>query len=192
MDMLTTDDEEHVEAAQRAVGRMQRLIDDLLSLAREGETVSEVEAVEIATVAELAWGSIDAPEVTLDIESDAVVEADPSRLQQLFENLFRNAIEHGSTGGRPETDDAPEHGAADGTITVGTLDRGFYVVDDGPGIPEDQRDRVFEQGYSTQANGTGFGLNIVADIVAAHDWSVSVTDGEEGGARFEVTGVDTY
>jgi signal transduction histidine kinase len=49
---------------------------------------------------------------------------------------------------------------------------------------------VFESGYTTNREGTGFGLNIVSEIVAAHGWEIAVTDGEDGGARFEITGVD--
>jgi signal transduction histidine kinase len=93
-----------------------------------------------------------------------------------LENLFRNAI---------------EHGGEDVTIRVGGLSDGFYVEDDGPGIPEDARDEVFEVGYSTSPNGTGFGLNIVKEIVEAHGWEIGVTAGMDGGARFEITGVES-
>jgi signal transduction histidine kinase len=76
------------------------------------------------------------------------------------------------------------------TITVGDLPDGFSVEDDGPGIAPDEREHVFEGGYSTKANGTGFGLAIVDEIADAHGWEVTVTDGVDGGARFEITGVD--
>jgi signal transduction histidine kinase len=72
---------------------------------------------------------------------------------------------------------------------VGTLGdgegEGFVVADDGPGVPADARDRVFEYGYSTARDGTGFGLSIVEQIVEAHGWSIRLADGD-GGARFEV------
>jgi signal transduction histidine kinase len=61
--------------------------------------------------------------------------------------------------------------------------------DNGIGLPEADRDAVFEAGYSTSEGGTGFGLNIVKQIVDAHDWAIRVTDGTDGGARFEITGV---
>jgi signal transduction histidine kinase len=98
-------------------------------------------------------------------------------LQQLFENLFRNALEHGETVE---------------TVAVGALGDGpgFYVADDGVGIPESERDEVFESGYTTNEDGTGFGLAIVTDIADAHGWDVTVTESESGGARFEVRGVD--
>jgi signal transduction histidine kinase len=73
---------------------------------------------------------------------------------------------------------------------VGTFDDGFYVADDGPGVPEADRESVFESGYSTDREGTGLGLTIVQEIAEAHGWEVSVTDSESGGARFEITGVE--
>ena len=161
----------------RTLTRMELLIDDLLVLAREGQEIDEPEPVSLATLVERCWEMVDQQQATLVIDTDHTIEADPDRLQQLFENLFRNAI---------------EHGGSDVTIRVGALDdNGFFVEDDGPGIPADKRDDVFESGYTTNREGTGFGLNIVSEIVAAHGWTVTVIDGEDGGARFEITGVDT-
>jgi signal transduction histidine kinase len=108
------------------------------------------------------------------IQTDRAIHADQSRLRQVFENLMRNAVEH----------------AGDNvTLTVGGLADGFYVADDGPGIPEDGREAVFDVGHSTKAEGTGFGLSIVRQIVEAHGWAITVTEGSQGGARFEITGV---
>jgi signal transduction histidine kinase len=78
------------------------------------------------------------------------------------------------------------------TVTVGTLpdDGGFYVEDDGPGIPEEIREGIFESGYTTSQRGTGFGLAIVEDIAEAHGWTVSIHEGRTGGARFEVEVLD--
>jgi len=77
------------------------------------------------------------------------------------------------------------------TIRAGVLDdAGFYVADDGAGIPEADRDSVMESGYTTNEDGTGFGLTIVADIVEAHGWEVSITESRGGGARFDVRAVD--
>jgi signal transduction histidine kinase len=104
-------------------------------------------------------------------------------------------VEHGSTSSRPKADDAVEHGAPGGeapTVTVDDLDDepGFYVADDGAGIPEGEHERVFERGYLTAEAGTGFGLAIVREIAEAHGWTVRTTESEAGGARFEIAGVD--
>ena len=168
-------DSEHLEHVERAHERMRTLIEDLLTLAREGETVTEFEAVALPALVEGCWANVDTDEATLVTDTERTVRADENRLKQLFENLIRNAI---------------EHGGGDVTVTVGELDAGFYVEDDGPGIPADEREAVFEAGYSTREEGTGFGLSIVERIVEAHEWEIDVTDGEEGGARFEITGVE--
>jgi signal transduction histidine kinase len=196
---------EHIDEAIDALGRMEVLVDDLLDLARDGRSVDEVESVDLADLVRAAWDNVEAPESDLHVDVAGTVAADPSRLTQLFENLFRNSVEHGSTsprlqaledsvehgstGSRPEADDADESGGvADGvTITVGHVEDGFYVADDGPGIPDGERDEIFEVGYSTADDGTGFGLDIVAEIVDAHDWSITVVESDAGGARFEVT-----
>nr|WP_079991684.1 ATP-binding protein [Halobaculum gomorrense] len=73
---------------------------------------------------------------------------------------------------------------------VGVLDDGFYIEDDGPGIPENKREDVFDAGYSTAEDGAGFGLSIVKHVAEAHGWEIQVTDGSEGGARFEITGIE--
>jgi signal transduction histidine kinase len=77
------------------------------------------------------------------------------------------------------------------TVEIGPLEDGFYIADDGRGIPESEREAVFEYGYSTADDGTGFGLSIVREIAESHGWTVSVTGSEAGGARFEITGVES-
>ncbi|WP_181691567.1 HAMP domain-containing sensor histidine kinase [Natronomonas sp. LN261] len=178
LDLLRSDvDHDAVEPIGRALGRMEVLIDDLLTLAREGRSVSDTESVSLSAVVDDAWRQIQTREAVLEGECDGSLLADRGRLQQLLENLFRNTVEHA---------DAPA------TVRVGFLGdgEGFFVADDGPGIPEPERDQVFEPTYSTDEGGTGFGLAIVDEVAAAHGWSVSVTDSADGGARFEFRGVD--
>ncbi|QKY19120.1 PAS domain-containing protein [Halolamina sp. CBA1230] len=216
-------DTEHLAIAQRAHERMATLIDDILTLAREGRSVETVEPVDIGDVSRAAWEVVETPGATLEVDTDREIRADNSRLRQLFENLFRNSVEHGSTGNRTpqasgdsvehgstgsraEPDDSVEHGPTDSrtesddpvdhnepgvTVRVGGTADGFYVADDGKGIPESDRDRVFEAGYTTDDEGTGLGLNIVEEIVAAHGWSITVREGDDGGTRFDVNGVET-
>ena len=165
----------HLEDAAAALDRSQALIDDLLTLAREGKVTGEREEVALPDLLEACWASVETGEATLEVETDRTVSADESRLRQLFENLVRNAVEHGGDNV---------------IVTVGGLEDGFYLEDDGPGVPAEHRDSVFDPGYSTSAAGTGFGLAIVREIANAHGWSVRVTEGSTGGARFEVTGVE--
>ena len=169
--------EGHLGGAQDAHERMERLIDEALKLARHGKEIGEPSHVALETIAADAWSHVDTGDATLDAETQLVVAADRSRLSHLLENLFRNAIEH---AGR------------DVTVTIGTLpdESGFYLADDGPGIPPEQQAAIFETGYS-DGGGTGLGLAITASITEAHGWEVSVCDADSGGARFEFTGVDT-
>jgi PAS domain S-box-containing protein len=166
---------EHLAKAADAIERSQALIDDLLTLAREGEQVDETEPVDLAEVAESSWQTVETAQATIDVCGPAVIEADRSRIQELLENLYRNAIEHGGEAV---------------TVSIGATEVGFYVADTGSGIPESDREEIFEAGYSTNTDGTGFGLRIVEQIVDAHGWEITVTKGKQGGARFEFTGVE--
>ncbi len=192
-------DSDHLVDVDDALARMDAMIDDTLSLAREGRAVEEPEPISLERIASQSWRQVDTDDVALEVVEDAVFAGDPDRLRNVFENLFRNSVEHGSTSSRPAADNAVEHGFpsesesvadSDRRVRVGILEDGFYVEDTGAGIPESDRDRIFEFGYSTDAEGTGFGLAIVAEIVDAHAWAIDVTDSEAGGARFEITGVD--
>jgi len=199
----------HLDEAQAALDRIGDLIDDLLELARTGRGIGEIGPVSLSGVATEAWESVETVGHTLRVVDDATVRADRSRLRQLFENLFRNAVEHGSTsprsqdrgdavehgstGSRTGADDAVERGASSGgdvTVAVGTLDDGFYVADDGVGIPEEIEDTLFETGVTGAADGTGFGLAIVREIAESHDWRVVASNDEDGGARFEFRDVE--
>lgn len=148
------------------------IVEDVLEIARGDQVVADFERVRIGDLATRCWEQVETGEATLRVDSEAVVLADWSRLAQVFENLFRNTVDHGGT-----------------EVRVGDLAGGFYVEDDGPGIAPADRRQAFEVGYSTSAEGTGFGLGIVRRIVAAHGWTVAVREGIRGGARFEITGV---
>ena len=205
----TETDDEHVETVGDALDRMETLIEDTLTLARQGRTIGETEPVSIGLLAERCWNGVPTGDATLEVLDGPTIEADPDRLLTVLENLIANSVEHGSTGSQraERADDSVEHGsgeeptvdgsAGDGGVTVrigeitGEDDGfGFYLEDDGPGIPDDERERVFEAGYTTAEDGTGFGLAIVEGIVEAHGWEIRQTASASGGARFEVTGVE--
>jgi PAS domain S-box-containing protein len=166
-----TVESEHLGPLLAALDRMEAIVADTLTLARQGKDIAETEPVGLTDIVGKCWGTVDTGAATLEIGPEMRFEGDPHRLQHLFENLFRNAVEHGG----PEV-----------TVRVGRVDETtFFVEDDGPGIPPDERDEVFEPGYSSDSRGTGFGLAIVKRITEAHDWSLSVTEGRDGGVRFE-------
>lgn len=165
---------EHLDKVGDAHDRMATLIDDLLTLAQSGQPIDQLEPVAVPTIVDRCWDNVETNTAELVVESDQTIKADPGRLKQLFENLIRNAIEHG--GEEP-------------VVTIGDLNDGFYVEDTGPGIPEDEREHVFEHGYSSTDSGTGFGLTIVEEIVEAHEWEIAISESDAGGARFEITGI---
>ena len=175
-------DEESFDHVESAHDRMEALISDLLALARQGQTVGATEEVSLSNLAERAWSHVETGDAALDVRTSATVEADEARLRNLFENLFRNAVEHAGDGVNITvtadgfSDDAARTSEFDG-------ERRFVVADDGPGIPPEERERVFEDGYSTD-DGTGLGLTIVTSIADAHGWELSLDESDSGGARF--------
>ena len=165
---------DHLERITAAHDRMDQLIQHLLTLANEGSEIGDQESINLGAFVERCWQTVATGAGSLRSEIDMTIEGDPSRLQQFFENLMRNAV---------------KHGGEDVTVTVGPLSDGFYIEDNGPGIPVEHRDDVFDYGYSTIEGGTGFGLSIVKQIADGHDWNIRITEGKEGGARFEITEV---
>ncbi|MFD1563279.1 PAS domain-containing sensor histidine kinase [Haloarchaeobius amylolyticus] len=236
----TESDLEHGDELDDVLDRMAGIIDDVLTMVRCGYDLESVDELAFGDVVTSCWDTVATGNASLQVASDGRFYADSSRIRNLFENLFRNAVEHGSTSPPSQArqdaversstspdsqarqdaversstspdsqarqdaversstspdsqarQDAVEHGGDGVTVTVGLVDDGFYVGDDGPGIPPDERDRVLEPGWTTNADGTGLGLNIVREIAQAHGWDVDVTESAAGGARFEFSGVRT-
>ncbi|QDX39548.1 GAF domain-containing sensor histidine kinase [Salarchaeum sp. JOR-1] len=172
-----TEGDEPLERVEDALERMDHLIEDVLTLARQGTLAGDQTAVALVDAARDAWQVTPGGAGTLTARDESLaVLADRERLVELLGNLFENAKTH--VGG-------------DVTVTVGELDdgQGFFVADDGSGVHASKRDQVFSHGYSTSDAGTGFGLSIVESIAEAHGWRVNLTESESGGARFEFRGV---
>jgi signal transduction histidine kinase len=183
---------EHFDQIRQSHDRMEQIIKDVLTLARGKSALSIATDVDIESVAADAWATVDTRGASLALEDDLpTTAADPDRLQRLFENLFRNSIEHahpGNSGGSSSVDGGHD-GDADHPlqVRVGRTDGGFFVADNGTGVALEDRTRVFDPGYSSDetGSGTGLGLTIVEEIAEAHGWTVSLTSGSTGGARFE-------
>lgn len=164
-----TGDESNLDNIEQALTRSEELLTDLTALARYGTTDSEHEQVSLSELARETWTLIDTRSATLSTE-ECTVTGDRSQLKALFENLFRNAV---------------GHGGPDVTVRIRPLENGFYVEDTGRGIDPEERDTVFEHGYTTGYSGSGIGLTIISRIAQSHNWTVSLTESDEGGARFE-------
>lgn len=172
-------DPEYFERITHSLDRMERIIEDVLWLAREGREIGTKEEVDLAAAIEKTWkivapDGVDA-ELVYAAERLGSIIADYDRLCQLLENVLGNTIKHGGPGV---------------TVRVERTENGFAIEDDGPGIHDSIREQVFEQGFTTADNGTGFGLHIVKQIAEAHGWQVTVTDSETGGARIEITEIE--
>jgi len=169
-------DSENLAVAVRSLDRIESIIASVLRVAREGRDVETASTVSLSALADRCWEAIDSGDATLLVDDNFTFRADSERVRSVFENLFRNAVEHGGDGV---------------TIRVGPLDddEGFYVEDDGPGIPESVRETVFDPGYTTGREGVGLGLSIVESAVEAHGWQIEATESTIGGARFEISGI---
>lgn len=168
-------DDSQIDRVERALSDINDIIDDVVALARKTDRVSDPSPVDFERMVKKAWSRVDTDEVTLDVDADLRIDAADDRLEELLCNLFENAVEHA---------DSVE------TVTVGTTDDGFYVADDGDGIPDEYGDEVFDTGFSTGRGGTGLGLTLVREIAAAHGWTAELAESDAGGARFDVRGVE--
>lgn len=183
-----TGDDSYLDQVSESHRRMREIIEGLLVLAREGRAVGETQPVVLGTVAEEAWANVGTDDATLVIGENRTVHADRNRLTQLFENAFRNSIEHGSTDGRDSRNagDSVEHADPDVTITVEATTDGFAIGDDGPGMPESERETLLESSFATEGE-RGFGTTIMQNIAEGHDWEFSLTESDAGGLRIEIT-----
>lgn len=177
--------EAHLDEVYDSLKRMEHLIEDVLVITRQREGALDRSPVSIEAVTRDAWQHVATDSATLRVTGSVEIKANQRRLLRLFENLFRNSIDHGVSSGSPAL-----------TVEIGTLETdwkrgetGFYVADDGEGIPPEQRNQIFEDGFSTNASGTGLGLTIVREISRAHGWQITLNEGLDGGAQFEFSGV---
>ena len=166
---------EQLDKIEAAIQRCNRIIEDDLTLAADGVDIRELEPVALESVAHDCWDTVATKDATLDIETDRTIRADRSRLRQVLSNLMRNAV---------------LHGGSDVTVRIGATAEGFYVADSGTGIPDDERGDIFDSGYTTSSEGTGFGLSIVNQVVDGHDWELELSESASGGAKFEISGVE--
>ena len=163
------------------VSRLSNLAEQLLDLQRLGKHASKLEPIDLVNLssevsADVAPLAVDAGyELALDApDSPVMVMGDPQSLSRVLTNLIQNAIAHG--GGR-------------GLITVDVHPDGtFGVSDQGPGIPVNERIRIFEPFYRLRpsSTGAGLGLHLVQEIVALHGGRIDVVEANGGGTWFRV------
>lgn len=185
VDLARADDNlSHLDQVSAAHDRIESVISDMYTLVDHGEQIDSTTWVRLADTVEGCWRNCREEQSSGALELGRVgyIRADESRLKQLLENLFWNAL---------------DHAGPDPTIRVGLFENGLFVEDDGPGIPESQRETVLSPGFTeAEEEHSGFGLAIVHEIARAHGWGLVITESEldgtdedNPGARFEFTNV---
>nr|WP_256417579.1 HAMP domain-containing sensor histidine kinase [Halorubrum laminariae] len=164
---------EQLDDALEAADRLEALVEDLANVMQQGDLVGDIESVELNDVFR-SWDAFETQPELLDILDSKSILADEQALVRLADNLVKNTVEHAGT---------------DTGMRVGTLSDGFYYEDDGPGIPENNRDDVFKPGFTTKEDGTGFGMVSIKQIAMAHGWNVTIETSDTGGVRFEFRGI---
>lgn len=193
-------DDPAIGEIETSLSRIETIVGDILALTR-AEQELETAPTDLDGVVADAWGSVDTPGATLHVGEDLPsVEADESQLQRVFENLFRNSIEHGleeeqapaaeESAGAADESPGSEGDAPALAVRVQYDDGTLVVEDDGLGFGDGAPEDLFELGTTGEDGGTGIGLAIVGDLIDAHGWSVTAEEGDDGGARFRIEGVE--
>lgn len=167
------------EAAQKvtlAHERIEAMIDELLDSVERSKVNVEDTRIQLAELAPRVWDDLPmkTESATLRVDTGRVIRGNPIHMEQLLAKLFENSIEHSE--GRV-------------IVRIGDLEDGFYVEDNGPGIPDSIHDDVIKGGFTTRGHGMGLGLTIVTQIIDLYDWNWTLTESEDGGVRVEFTDV---
>lgn len=166
------EDVSHLENVDGALERAEELIECGVTLVEVGQQPEEEDSISLATLAEDCWSDVGKERGELIVEDTRFV-GERERVRMLLNEVIRNAFVH-----------------SDGAVTVeiGPLTNrdGFFVADDGPGIPADERAFVLDTGYTTVPGRDGLGLSIVTEIAGAHGWDVTLDTSEAGGVRIEL------
>lgn len=167
----------------RRIGSLHRFVQSYRSVANEPvarlkDFAADSFAQELIRLVGSEWPAV---ALTAEIERGAMLRADPDLLAQAIINLLRNAA---------QAADAGVEAGGDPCVTLGIVRDGgaltIVVADNGGGVPEALRREIFLPFYTTRAEGTGIGLNLVRQVVVAHGWSIDVGTSALGGAAFTI------
>ncbi|OYR63425.1 histidine kinase [Halorubrum ezzemoulense] len=166
---------EFLDRVRGALDRMESMIAECLILAKEGADVGERSSVALEPLVREAWDTVQTRDATLtvDVASETAIVADEMRLRRLFENLFRNSVEHGGPGV---------------SVTVTGDADGFVIADDGPGLPP-AVEAALTAADAENVKSFGLGLLVVQRVVTGHGWDLAVNSDDDG-TRFAVSDVN--
>jgi len=163
-----------LEKTHNAINRIENILDEVLEITTTDSATLEKKHVNIQYIVNNCWENIDTKDADIHIGTNTIIPLNEKLASRLFENIFKNSI---------------KHGGKDVKIKIGAIDSGFYIEDDGKGIPSENRNKIFNSAYTTSSSGKGLGLTIVEHVCDAHEWDINVKESESGGARFEITNV---
>lgn len=165
---------QNLEKTQKSINRIETILDDILEIAKTTDEKINKEKVNIQSIIQDCWENIDRKNSNLTIDTTKEISLNKKLASRLFENMFKNSIKHGGD---------------DVEIKIGSLENGFYIEDNGKGIPKEKRSKIFNLNYTTSETGEGLGLTIVKYVCDSHNWDIIVTESSTGGARFEITNI---
>lgn len=176
------------ELVDNAAEQIESIMDDSLEWVQKGKPITKTSEVDIQTLVNELWYLIADTGTKIKLVDKFEVNANWSRLMELFENLIKNMIANndqditirvGEIQHMYTTTRAPSNGLS-----------GFYVECDGRSVPDVDSEKVFQPADVTRMDETGFKLSIVKQIAEAHGWEVTLTESYDDGVRFEFTGVN--
>lgn len=170
---LLDEESDQIDVIADSQRQLSRIVDKVVELASEERPGRSPEGLWLSTLSREVWDTLEVGDATLTIAQDVHFVADRESTSLFLQIVLKNAI---------------QHGGSDVTVTVGTLEDGVYVADDGPGIDVEPVDRVFDAGYTTDPGSTGFGLYVARSIADEHGWTITIAESDGGGARFEIHG----
>lgn len=162
---------DELDTTLKSIHRIENILEDVLYITKSNTDELNKQNITLKSIANECWKNLNVKNSELKINTDKIISQNKKLSSRLFENLFKNSIEHSGDNVR---------------ITIGGTKNGFYVEDNGTGIPKNKRGKIFNQNYSTSETGEGLGLSIVEHVCDVHGWTISITESKTGGARFEI------
>jgi len=163
-----------VADVEASLSRIEGIVDEVVGLTTQWSHETEPRTQWLSALAHEVWEDLATDDATLSLDADTRLHADPESVRFLLDILFENAV---------------EHGGPDVTVTVGVVETGFYVADDGDGFATDDHEAVLEAGYTADGSASGLGLFIARRVAETNGWELTAAESVDGGARFDVTGV---
>mgnify|MGYP000179835349 CR=1 FL=1 len=164
---------ESFETAAETSDRMARVVEDLSTLAQYGQTLEGTTTVGFRDVVDSAWRATETGDLSLRVEGDGELAADPARLRELFESAFEFARYNGAS-----------------TVTASLREDGFVVADDGEPPADTDTEAFFEYGGAVPDASVGVALPNLRTLARVHGWSTAIDSDYQEGVRVVVSGVE--